>query len=91
MEHSFKELPTGPDSGMYDEQNRLITSFGVPLENVAVEVESADGGKRVYLTDQEGTTPRFFSDNESTAKVRLVPDEFVVPQDADTFVPRTKR
>ncbi|MFK3922290.1 DUF2345 domain-containing protein, partial [Pseudomonas fulva] len=91
MEHSFKELPTGPASGMYDEQNRLITSFGVPLENVAVEVESADGGKRVYFTDREGTTPRFFSDNESTAKVRLVPDEFVVPQDADTFVPRTKR
>uniref|UniRef100_UPI0011A33F53 DUF2345 domain-containing protein n=1 Tax=Pseudomonas sp. URMO17WK12:I11 TaxID=1283291 RepID=UPI0011A33F53 len=90
MEHSLKELPTGPDSGMYDEQNRLMTNFRVPLENVAVEVEIPGEGKRVYFTDQDGATPRFFSDKAKNAKVSLIPDELIVPANADKYVPRTK-
>ncbi|WP_251962789.1 type VI secretion system Vgr family protein, partial [Pseudomonas sp. Marseille-Q5299] len=90
MEHTFKEFPTGPSSGMYDEQNRLMTNFGVPLENVAVEIDLPGEGKRVYFTDQEGMTPRLFSDKPDTAKMRLVPDELVVPAGADKYVPRTK-
>jgi type VI secretion system secreted protein VgrG len=90
MEHSFKELPNGPDSGIYDEQNRLTTGSGIPLDNVAIEVDIPGKEKRVYFTDQDGHTPRFFSDTPSAAKVRLMPDEFLVPADAEKFVPRTK-
>ncbi|SNB85209.1 MULTISPECIES: DUF2345 domain-containing protein, partial [unclassified Pseudomonas] len=91
MEHSFKELPNGPDSGMYDEQNKFMTNFGVPLENVAVEFDIPGKGKRVYFTDQEGMTPRLFSDTPDSAKMRLVPDELVVPAGADKYVPRKKQ
>lgn len=47
-------------------------------------------GKRVYFTDQDGHTPRFFSETPNAAKIRLMPDEFVVPADAEKFVPRIK-
>ena len=90
MEHTFKEFPVDPASGMYDEQNKLMTGSGVPLDNVAVEVDIPGEGKRVYFTDQDGHTPRFFSDNPGEAKVRLMPDELVVPPNAEKFVPRIK-
>ncbi|HEK1010973.1 TPA: DUF2345 domain-containing protein, partial [Pseudomonas putida] len=90
MEHSFKKLASGPDSMMYDEQNKLMTGSGIPLDNVAVEVDIPGKDKRVYFTDQDGHIPRFFNDAPSAAKVRLTPDEFVVPADAEKFVPRIK-
>jgi len=90
MEHDFKKLPKGPESGMYDEQNRFMTSFGVPLENVAVEVDIPGTGKRVYFTCEDGTIPRFFSNEAKSAQVTLKPDELVVPANSEKYVPSKK-
>ncbi|MEE4345105.1 DUF2345 domain-containing protein, partial [Pseudomonas alliivorans] len=90
MDYSNTKLPVSIPSGLYDEQNRLMTRHGIPLENVAVEVDVPGEGKKVFFTDQDGNTPRFFSDNPGSGKVTIIPDDLVVPPGADQYVPSKK-
>ncbi|MFU0498796.1 DUF2345 domain-containing protein, partial [Pseudomonas syringae pv. actinidiae] len=90
MDYSNNALPIGIPAGLYDEQNRLMTSHGVPLQDVAVEVDIPDQGKKIFFTDQDGNIPRIFSDKPGGGKVTLVPDELIVPPGSDKYSPSKK-
>ncbi|WP_440063347.1 type VI secretion system Vgr family protein [Pseudomonas syringae] len=90
MDYANKELPIAVPAGLYDEQNRLMTTHGVPLEDVAVEVDIPDEGKKIFFTDQDGNIPRIFSDKPGNGKVTLVPDELIVPAGSDEYSPSKK-
>ncbi|MDC6491881.1 DUF2345 domain-containing protein, partial [Pseudomonas syringae] len=90
LDYANKELPIAVPAGLYDEQNRLMTTHGVPLEDVAVEVDIPDEGKKVFFTDQDGNIPRIFSDKPGNGKVTLVPDELIVPPGSDKYSPSKK-
>ncbi|WP_032664999.1 DUF2345 domain-containing protein, partial [Pseudomonas syringae] len=90
MDYSNRPLPISMPAGLYDEQNRLMTSHGVPLQDVAVEVDIPDKGKKIFFTDQDGNIPRIFSDKPGGGKVTLVPDELIVPPGSDKYSPSKK-
>ncbi|MFH7489705.1 hypothetical protein, partial [Pseudomonas syringae group genomosp. 7] len=49
-DYANKELPIAVPAGQYDEQNRHMTTHGVPLEEVAVEDDIPEQAKKIIFT-----------------------------------------